>query len=92
MNTTDVLVQRMNGILKMKGQPELQEPPNESYSGELGLLRLIRKTYTARLLENEPRYRNYSPEKIPDMFLMALKHREAELLPGKSVLEISSTA
>ena len=86
MNTTDVLVQRMNGILKMKGQPELHEPPKESYSGELGLLRLIRKTYTARLHENEPRYRNYSHEKIPDMFLMALKHREAELLPGSQSL------
>lgn len=79
MNETEQMLDEINGFLRAVGD----EPLHLSMQGplsELDLLRAVRREYTARLRAKVPAYRTLpSDAAIPDLFLQALRSREAEL-------------
>ena len=78
MTQTEKMIQEMNGLLAAIGEDKLAIPVEEGGS-ELELLRRAREEYTKRLRRRVPKYRLLPSALIPDMFLMALRNREAEL-------------
>jgi hypothetical protein len=78
MTQTEKMIQEMNGFLAAIGEDELAIPAEER-TPELELLRRAREEYTKRLRRRVPKYRLLPTALIPDMFLMALRNREAEL-------------
>ena len=79
MNDTEQLLHAINGLLSSLGDEPIHVavPAGES---ELTLLRTVRKTYLERLFAKVPAYRAIPKEAlIPDMFLQALRNREAQL-------------
>jgi len=83
MNETEELLHAINGLLSALGDEPIQVNPSAGES-ELTLLRTVQKTYLERLLSKVPAYRAIPNEAlIPDMFLQALRNREAQL-EGKS--------
>ena len=83
MNDTEQLLHAINELLGALGDKPIQVTfsPGES---ELTLLRTVKKEYLERLLAKVPAYRALPKDApIPDMFVQALRDREAEL-EGKS--------
>lgn len=79
MTETMALLARINGFLGMMNENPL-EISSENSSSELALLRAIKREYTARLLQQMPRYRALpSEDLIPDALLIALRQREGIL-------------
>jgi len=78
MTQTEKMIQEMNGFLAAIGEDKLAIPADEG-TPELELLRRAREEYTKRLRRRVPGYRLLPSALIPDMFLMALRNREAEL-------------
>lgn len=80
MNQTETMLQEINGLLRALGDEELKLPSAVAGLSELELLQAVQREYRRRLLEKVPQYRGLTEsEVIPDMFLQALAHREAEL-------------
>lgn len=79
MTETEKMVLEINGFFRAIGELEL-EVSKQAGQGELAYLREVREAYTARLLVKIPQFRSMSANVIPDMFLQALRNREAELL------------
>jgi hypothetical protein len=79
MTVTERMVQEINSLLTALGEAELTVLKLDE-QGELEHLREVRQAYTARLMEKMPRYRPMRADVIPDMFLQALRKREAELV------------
>jgi len=83
MNPTETMLQEINGLLRAAGDEELRIETATAGRSELELLRIVRQEYTRRLLQKVPQYRGLAQNQlIPDMFLQALIHREAELKRG----------
>ena len=81
MNETEKMLQEINGLFELTGDPELT-PPTE-WTTELELLRAVKKEYKKRLLAKVPKYKLLLLEAlIPDMFIQALRSRERELEEG----------
>lgn len=83
MNDTEQLLRAINELLGAVGDKPIQVTfsPGES---ELTLLRNVKKEYLERLLAKVPAYRALPKDApIPDMFVQALRDREAQLV-GKS--------
>lgn len=83
MNDTEQLLRAINELLGAVGDKPIQVTfsPGES---ELTLLRTVKKEYLERLLAKVPAYRALPKDApIPDMFVQALRDREAQLV-GKS--------
>lgn len=81
MNETEQMITEINGFLAAIGEDPLHLPGDLTSCPELDLLRAARSQYTERLLKKVPKYsRLPSKDMIPDMFLEALRSREAELL------------
>ncbi|HOB97689.1 MAG TPA: hypothetical protein PKM43_02950 [Verrucomicrobiota bacterium] len=79
MNETEQIVHEVNGFLCALGDEPLQFPVQTPLS-ELDLLLAVKTEYTARLRAKVPAYRSLpSDTAIPDLFLEALRSREAEL-------------
>jgi hypothetical protein len=83
MTVTEQMIQEINSFLKAVGDAELTVPKQDELMLELELLRKVKEEYTARLLDKMPQYRTLPTKLIPDMFLQALRKREAELELGK---------
>ena len=83
MTETDKMAREMSAFLRLLGDEPLKVPaPNHSLP-ELEFLRILKQEYTRRLLHKVPKYRAFASEAlIPDMFLDALRRREAELEAG----------
>lgn len=83
MNETEKLISEINGVLRACGDEPLGFSSGTPGEGELRLLQSARHAYVARLRTKKPLYRLLPADLIPDMFLQALKSREAELqAPG----------
>lgn len=79
MNETEQMLHEVNRLLGSLGDAPLQLSVEAPLS-ELDLLRAVKTEYTARLRAKVPAYRSLrSDAGIPDMFLQALRSREAEL-------------
>ncbi len=81
MNETEKLISEINGFLRACGDEPLGVSSVTPGGEELRLLRSARDAYVARLRRKMPLYRLLPADMIPDMFLQALKSREAELQP-----------
>ena len=79
MTVTERMVQEINSLLTALGEAELTVLKLDE-QGELEHLRKVREAYTSRLLVKIPQYRSMRADVIPDMFLQALRKREAELV------------
>ncbi len=80
MNQTETMLQEINGLLRALGDEKLKLPSAVAGLSELELLQAVQREYRRRLLEKVPQYGGLTEsEVIPDMFLQALAHREAEL-------------
>jgi hypothetical protein len=83
MTETEKMAREMNDFLCALGDEPLDVPFPDHSTSELQFLRALKQDYTRRLLEKMPQYRKYKSETlIPDMFLDALRRREAELERG----------
>ncbi len=80
MNETEKLIAEINGVLRACGDEPLGVSPATPGGEELRLLHSARDAYVTRLRQKMPLYRLLPAALIPDMFLQALKSREAELL------------
>ncbi len=79
MNETEQMLDEVNGFLRALGDEPLHISVRASLS-ELDLLGAVKTEYTARLRAKVPAYRSLpSDAAIPDLFLQALRSREAEL-------------
>jgi hypothetical protein len=79
MTVTEQMAQEMSQVLRQMGEEELTIPDLKHAGSELALLRKVKKDYTKRLLDKIPKYRALPEAMVPDMFLHALRTREAEL-------------
>ena len=78
MNETEQMLHELNDFLCAVGDEPLHIPAQTALS-ELDLLRAVKTEYTARLRAKVPAYRSLpSDAAIPDLFLEALRSREAE--------------
>ena len=83
MTETDKMAREINEFLRLLGDEPLNAPSPNHPTSELEFLRALKQEYTRRLLQKVPKYRAIkSDELIPDMFLEALRRREAELEAG----------
>jgi len=82
MTETEKMVLEINSFFRAIGEAELTVfKPDEQ--GELEYLRKVREAYTARLLVKMPLYRALPRGIIPDLFLQAIRNREAKLKLAK---------
>lgn len=81
MNETEKLISEIDGVLRACGDEPLGVSSATPAGEELRLLQSARDAYLARLRTKKPLYRLLPADMIPDMFLQALKSREAELQP-----------
>ncbi len=79
MTTTDKIIEEINGFFAAIGEDRLALPPGGPGMPEIERLRHAKEEYTRRLLKKEPRYRLLPPPLVPDLFLQALRNREAEI-------------
>ena len=79
MTETEQMVQKMSQVLRQMGEEGLLIPDLKQAGSELALLREVKKDYTKRLLDKIPKYKPLPEALVPDMFLHALRTREAEL-------------
>jgi hypothetical protein len=80
MTETEKMTLEVNGFLRLLGDEPLDVPAASASTSELAFLRQVKEEYTRRLLQKAPKYRALKSDAlIPDMFLQALKSREAEL-------------
>ena len=79
MTETDKMAREINEFLRLLGDEPLNVPaPNHSIP-ELEFLRILKREYMRRLLLKVPKYTAFASEAlIPDLFLDALRRREAE--------------
>ena len=83
MTETEKMAQEINGFLRMVGDEPVTVPAPDHLTSELQFLRTLKQEYTRRLLQKVPKYRAFKSDAlIPDMFLDALRRREAELEAG----------
>ncbi|MFN0022200.1 MAG: hypothetical protein ACKVP0_28455 [Pirellulaceae bacterium] len=83
MTETEKMLLEINDVLRMVGDGTIDISPPATGTSELVFLRRVREEYTRRLLKKVPEYAALrSDAVIPDMFLQALRNREAELEPG----------
>jgi hypothetical protein len=62
------------------GDDKIRLPELDDSTSELGYLRKVKQVYTQRLLQKMPQYKALKSEAlIPDIFLDALRRREADL-------------
>ena len=80
MNPTESMPQEIIGFLKAVGDPELVIPNIGVDRPEIELLTDVREEYIRRLRQKAPKYRLLPAKLIPDLFLMVLQSREAELV------------
>jgi hypothetical protein len=84
MNETEKMVREINDFLRAVGDEPLNISAPDTAASELDSLRQARQEYTRRLLQKVPKYAALNSDAlIPDMFLQALRSREAELETGK---------
>jgi hypothetical protein len=84
MTETEKMLREMNGFLRLVGDEPVNVPDPGASTSELAFLRQVKQEYTRRLLQKVPKYRKLKSDAlIPDLFLMALRNREAELEAGK---------
>ncbi len=79
MTPTEKMVQEINGFFAAIGEDKLALPAGHERLSELELLRRVKEEYTQRLIRQFPAYRLLPSRLIPDLFLQALRNREAEL-------------
>jgi len=86
MNLTQKMTVEMNSLFKALGEEEIPAPAMADFPSELEFLRSIKAEYKKRLFKHVPKYKLIPVESlVPDMFLVALRNREAELeAKGKS--------
>lgn len=83
MTMTEQMAREMSEFLRLTGDEPLNVLLESGSTPELEFLRALKKEYTRRLLQKMPQYRLLKSEEfIPDMFLDALRRREAELVAG----------
>jgi hypothetical protein len=80
MTQSEKLADEINGFFKSIGEKELVIPKPGEWVSEVDLLRKIKAEYQVRLLQKMPQYRSLPSDAIPDMFLLAIRKREDELL------------
>ena len=84
MTETEKMTLEVNEFLRLLGDEPLNVPAPDAPTSELAFLRQVKEEYTRRLLQKVPKYRALKSDAlIPDMFLQALKSREAELEAGR---------
>ena len=84
MTETKKMTGEVNELLRLLGDEPLHVPAPSASTSELAFLRQVKEEYKRRLLEKVPKYRALKSDAlIPDMFLQALKSREAELEAGR---------
>ncbi len=80
MTETEKMAREISELMRLAGDDELSIPEPGPSTSELDFLRSVKREYTRRLLEKVPNYRALRSEAlIPDLFLEALRSREAEL-------------
>ena len=81
MTKTEELVQQINSLLPLLGQKPIDLPKIPDSASELDLLRAVKQEYKERLFEVIPQYKILKSEAlIPDVMMVALRDREAELM------------
>jgi hypothetical protein len=84
MTETETMAREMNQLMRLLGDEELSIPEPDESTSELEFLKALKQQYTGRLLQKVPKYQALKSEAlIPDMFLDALRRREAELEAGQ---------
>lgn len=76
------MLQEVNGILRLVGDKPIEVPVPVTAASELDFLRRVKAEYARRLVEKVPKYKSMDPDAIPEMFLQALRNREAQLQSG----------
>ena len=79
MTQTQKLLRDMNDFIQQVGDSPIEAPLPSDQLSELEYLRQVKQEYTRRLLEKSPKYNGLPKHEIPDLFLDALRKREAEL-------------
>ena len=80
MTKTERLVQDMSRFMRSLGDDAIRLPEPDDSTSELDYLRKVKQAYTQRLLQKMPKYKALKSEAlIPDIFLDALRRREADL-------------
>jgi hypothetical protein len=83
MTETEKMVRDMGRFMRSLGDADFSVPEPDRSTSELEYLRTAKQVYVKLLLQKMPKYRVFKSEAlIPDMFLDALRRREAELEPG----------
>ncbi len=79
MTETQEMLREVNSFIRAIGETEIAVSANPDEVSELDYLREVKNEYKKRLLKKVPKYERVPEKNIPDLFLAALRRREATL-------------